>query len=529
MADMRGGLRSRRIARIWHLVAAAWLGALLACARGAPSTGSAQDGSSASTLALEPYPRGRWRLADDMALDRALVWVSHIEIRHELVSDAHASFTLMPWTVGEPPPHRSRAEALELAREVADKARARPNTFAALAERYSEDVTTRSFGGFLGGLTAAHFSSPTQVLDAIATLQPGDVSRVVETEEGYHVFYRHAPPTERNVSGARLVIAYVGADGLAMRELSPKPRSRAAASELAATLYRTARATPSTFPELVKRYTELPGTHPSGDFGSWSTRQRSVLAREIALLGRLQVGEIAPPLDSPWGFEIIQRTPERARLTLAMDPIEIVFDPGAPDGTQASRSWALERALELARRLQREPDLFSTLKLEYGIAALHRGPERWVEGQDELGRLTQAVRALEIGEIAAQPVEDLCSFILPKRIDPAEAPSPMVSLDVPAPETIDREYLARTAADDPAFYRMHLTPIVRRALIEHVFTREEMALVDGFIDEVAGLHGATERLARYQELDRQLRSALGPERYAQYVSIEANYFEQLFL
>src|SRR5690606_423251 len=145
------------------------------------------------------------------------------------------------------------------------------------------------------------------------------------------------------------------------------------------------------------------------------------------------------------------------------------------------------------------------------------------------GRLTQTVRALEIGEIAAQPVEDLCSFILPKRIDPAQVATPVVTLDVPAPDTIDREYLARTAADDPDFYRMHLPPIIQRALTEQVLTREELALVDGFIAEVALLRGAPERLARYQELDRQLRSVLGPERYAEYASIEAHYFEQLFL
>ena len=45
-----------------------------------------------------------------------------------------------------------------------------------------------------------------------------------------------------------------------------------------------------------------------GDLGTWSSREASPFPREIERLQGLRVGEIAPPIDSPYGFQILLRT-----------------------------------------------------------------------------------------------------------------------------------------------------------------------------------------------------------------------------
>ena len=58
-------------------------------------------------------------------------------------------------------------------------------TFAMLARLYSEDESTRSYGGDLGWSNPNQYVAPFS--DALVKLKPGQVSSVVETEYGFHI------------------------------------------------------------------------------------------------------------------------------------------------------------------------------------------------------------------------------------------------------------------------------------------------------------------------------------------------------
>lgn len=82
---------------------------------------------------------------------------------------------------------RSKEEALALASEVLEKARAPEADFAALARRYSEGPTG-SQGGDLGTFSKGQYLPAFE--QAALALEPGGISEIVETTYGYHVILR---------------------------------------------------------------------------------------------------------------------------------------------------------------------------------------------------------------------------------------------------------------------------------------------------------------------------------------------------
>ena len=84
---------------------------------------------------------------------------------------------------------RARAQAL------ADKVKANPSTFAEVAKAESEDIGSAKDGGRLGWITRG--SLPAQLEEAIFALTPNQVSGVVESSDGYHVFLATEVETER--------------------------------------------------------------------------------------------------------------------------------------------------------------------------------------------------------------------------------------------------------------------------------------------------------------------------------------------
>lgn len=472
---------------------------------------------------LAPYPPAAWRLADPNELARVVLWVSHILIRHDASKNLEVSFSLADWSSVAPSPARSRTQALELAREVATKAEA--GDFAALAREYSEDITTRDQGGSLGGITASQLLLWPQVLDALAAISEGEISRVVETRYGFHVFARSRPVFEQAVSGSRIVIGHARARWLGVvRSDVPPQRSREDALALATEVFEQARAQPEDFERLVARYSEHPDALEGGDFGSWSTREPSPFPREIEVLRSLDVGKVAAPIDSPFGFEIIIRTPERPREQFAMTAIRLPFERNAPADQSSSRASSLARARSMARRVAEEPAAFAALQEE----SCCRFVEQWPEGRGS-PVLTAALRGLEIGRVAEQPMEAEASWVIPRRLAPRPVESLPTRFALPAPYV-----------PDLAFHIPNLPPQVRDAQLQRVAkkARAALGLTGATWDQFLKLHEplpldpqheTSDMPAKHARRMEAVQQLLGDEPYARYVALVQRHFAELLL
>lgn len=385
---------------------------------------------------LAPYPLGRWRLGDRHQLESVVLWTSHILIRSADSTNEEVSFNLATWSSVLPPPTRSRAEALALAEDVAQQVRAAPERFSALAAQYSEDITTKDRGGSLGGVTASQLTPWPQVVDALAAIAPGEPSQVVETWYGFHVFMRHAPPPEQRVSGAQIVIGHEQAPWLAILARGELPRrTRADALALAKQVYEQARSRPEQFAELVERYSEHRSAIVHGDFGSYSTAGPTWYPRQVEVLSQLRVGEVAAPVETLVGYEIIQRTPERPRRLYATESLWLTFAADAPDDEPSSRQSVLAQARAYAAEVAGDAQRFHELQGKVCCSYV----QQWEEGRGAPA-LTRMLDQLELGQVATEPVQSEFSYVIARRIEPTPTIDAPTQFSLPAPDTVDIAY-----------------------------------------------------------------------------------------
>jgi PPIC-type peptidyl-prolyl cis-trans isomerase-like protein len=408
----------------------------LACLMGACSRSPAAHEELGPSLASKapahlmaasesPYPPGRWR-GERESLRRLVLWPSHILIRFaDAPEQANVSFAMVSFRSVLPPATRSRSEALELARDIARRARAQPQKFAELAREHSEDIVRREQGGSLGGIQAKQLSAWPSVLDALFSIAPGEVSEVVETRYGFHVFTRQAAPARQSVTGRRIVIGHERAPWLGTLDASAPPtRTRDAAFELARAVFEQARSAPDRFDQLVAQHSELRDKVVGGDFGTWSNLEPCAFPREIEVLSQLRVGEVALPFDSLFGVQIVQRVPDPERTEYAMEGIHLPFDPKAPDSDPSSHSSTLARARALNQRLLASPALLPELQKE-----LIPFKAQWTEGRGSPELLAQ-LASVKPGEVLPQPVRSATRYFVGRRIasGPVGAVDPMFDL-----------------------------------------------------------------------------------------------------
>lgn len=492
------------------------------------STGALEPAQRAQSegVTVTPYPRARWRLVNPIELDHVVLWVSQIVVRHG-ESNTDPAFAMADWHSGSPGGQRSRAEAFAIAQELHAQVANAPGRFAELARLHSEDAATQALGGSLGGITASQLGFWGNVLDALAATPPGQISRVVETPYGFHILQRRPAPPEDTVSGAHVVISHAEAGWIKIlgKTGEGSERSRADALALATQLYEKARENPDEFDELVERHSEHRDASRGGDMGTWSTREPTFYPREVEILAGLAVGEVAPPVDSPVGFQIIRRVPNRPRERLAMAPIRLSFDPlrQAPD--PAARASVLAQAMELSQLLRTAPSRFAELQAE--ICCLY--PEHWLEGRGSPA-LTTALSRLEPGQIADEPILSEHSYVIPKRIEPPAQRPVATRYDLPDPDAPD--ILSLVGGRDGAFLRDEL-----RSLGEEVIaglplpepTAKQVTDLHGSSARFQGLETPESRVAAFNTLMNDVKGLLGPETYPRYLALVAAHFEGVLL
>jgi len=376
---------------------------------------------------VTPYPHARWRLVTFEELNRTTLWVSHIVIRHARSNAGW--FRKISWQPDPPAPERSELEALELANRVAKLAREKPDQFQALAREYSEDFVTRQRGGALGGVRATQL--PREYLDALATLHPGQSSRVFQTPFGFHLVQLSEVPPNELLAGRRIAIGYEGT--VDRRRDSVVHRNRDEAKALAEQVAREARLGKVPFAALVERYSDTADKIQGGDLGVRSRRDPEFFPEEVSRLEQLRVGEISEPVDSRFGFEILQRTAVDKRPRYAMSAIELKFDPEAPTSHEHSEAATLALANSIAAQIHDEPTRFEEFQRRYCCQTVRQ----WTEGRGQVG-VAPFLAKLAVGEIARRPIVWDWFFLIPKRLDPnAVEPEPAPTFELPNPDAPD--------------------------------------------------------------------------------------------
>jgi parvulin-like peptidyl-prolyl isomerase len=456
-------------------------------------------------------PRARWRLASPDDLQRVVLWVSEIVIRHREMTNTEVSLSFGGWQTTAPAPTRTRAEALLLAERIVAEAKQHPENFAELAEKYSEEPATARYGGSLGGIVARQFFLWPAVVDALAATPMGGVSDVVETEQGFHVLLRRQPPPEEIVSGSSIVIAHDDAPWTKPAARHPLPkRSRAEALRMASELYEKARQNPDNFAQLAREHSDHMDGDRGGDFGSWSTREPMPFPLERELLQHLRVGEIAPPLDTGFGYKILQRTANRPRREYALRRLEL---RGPQTEPERERLHAEARAL--AQKLADSPDRFGALQDEYCCRVV----ARVVEGRYMPG-VELALEQLRVGEVAPQPVPLFDGYLIVQRADPGLLePVARTEFELPAPVEPDPTVLLLQA--DASWVETMLRVVGEQATAE-------LRLPPEVSSQLLHQHEVWGQFAnKYVEEQRQVferqqaavRKLLGPHDYQRYRSI----------
>ena len=200
---------------------------------------------------------------------------------------------------------RDREEARERAAMIAGMAREGQLSFRELVTEYGDpppDDDDRNRIRLV--LPSTQDLSEVEVETALE-LRVGQVSSPVETTAGYVLLLREsdedAPEQLTSIGARHILIQFAGAEGAA-RTVT---RSREDALALAHQIAEAARAEDADWRALHQEYSDEEG-HNGGDLGIFG-RGEMVPAFERAAF-RLDVDEISEPIESQFGFHIIQRT-----------------------------------------------------------------------------------------------------------------------------------------------------------------------------------------------------------------------------
>jgi parvulin-like peptidyl-prolyl isomerase len=471
------------------------------------------------------YPRGRWRLTSNAQLDGVALWLSHILIQHDQVQGRDVSFNLADWRTSLPEIRRSRDAALELAQNIAREATRRPDAFSRLASEHSDDPVTRASGGSLGGISALQLYRWPMVLDAIAALPVGEVSNPVETERGFHVFYRRPPPEEERVSGQRIIIAHDDAPWIEVGARGGIPtRSREQARALAQTVYEQASAAPAAFERLVEQYSEHQDAARAGYFGTWSSRESSPFPRELETLRGMAVGQLAPPMETLFGYAILKRIDRPERDDLAMARIELRYNPQLKATEAGSQRATLDQARSLIDVLEQHPERFEELQKQYCCDVVSR-----VRAGRSPTAIETALLALKPGEMSRAPVPIYTGYLIVKRLGSAALP-PLrpTRFELPSPEQPDMAYFMEAQTADFIERQLHLLGEKASALLGDGASRDALSRQH----DLPGRFMQTtleQRLALLNQLDTGVQAILTPAGYAQYRRIAQEHFEQVML
>lgn len=194
---------------------------------------------------------------------------------------------------------RTKDEAKKIATKLAKQLKKSPADFAKVAAESSDGPGAKRGGAMRPWRKGAGMPDFEK---ALAPLKPGQVSGVVESPWGFHVFKRLPVPPEH--AGSHILIAFKGA-----RRARPHiTRSKDEAMLLAKDLTEKAKKNPADFPQLALKHSDGPTARYGGDLGVW--RKGQMVPAFDEAIEKMKDGEVtAQPVESPFGYHVIKRNP----------------------------------------------------------------------------------------------------------------------------------------------------------------------------------------------------------------------------
>jgi len=476
------------------------------------------DKVAAPARLAAPYPRGRWRLAVPSELDNVVLWFSHVLVQYDAADIRRVPFSADRWYQPEHPVGRSRDEALAQATALQLQLARGEAEFEQLAKR-SDDIVRRSVVGSVGGVRATDLRLWPQILDALAVVAPGEISLVVETEFGFHIIKRYAPPAEEYLSGERLVVGHSDArwlDDARQEGRDFRNRPRSAALELAKGYRQHASELPATFLDLVAEHSDHADAKSGGKTGVWSAREANALNPEIQVLAKLTEGQLSEPVDTPLGFQVIRRVaPELPLRPVAMSMIQVAFDVQAKRGQLHSRDEVKQLVQSIAAALARAPSQFETFQARYCCV----GAQHWNQGRG-VPPLAPALETLAVGTIATTPIEDNDTYVILRRDDPQKSPAPEIRFELPAPSAPNLDWLVThsTPVGVSAFVQQITPQLVMDLALEGQQAAALTDLHQKFAKSLESAASPTERVAALHATLVDMESRLGNALFQRYMA-----------
>lgn len=202
---------------------------------------------------------------------------------------------------------RDRAEAEERAQMIVGMAREGSSSFRELTSAYADTPPDTDDRAVVRILSRGETGLSDAAERALFRLAVGQTSRPLETPMGFVIFHREDDegPEARGPTqiGARhILIQWQGAQRADASVTRTQEEARALALQIAS----SARDEANDWNELHAEYSDEGNGPAGGDLGLFE-RGRMVPAFERAAFA-LDVGEISDPVESPFGYHVIQRT-----------------------------------------------------------------------------------------------------------------------------------------------------------------------------------------------------------------------------
>ncbi len=194
---------------------------------------------------------------------------------------------------------RSEADARVLAESLLASIESGARELPDIARESSDARSSGARGGLVG--TYAREEWPEQhraIRDRVFALQPGETSEVIEAPYGWVIARRC--PTELRYS-RHVLVRFAGARNAGPEITRTREEARARAAALRAELV----ARGADFDAIARRESEDASAERGGQIG-WAGRGRLAPAYEAALFA-LDVGAISEPIETEFGFHVIQR------------------------------------------------------------------------------------------------------------------------------------------------------------------------------------------------------------------------------